>query len=549
MIMYTKTQRCQTFSHTLHTSKNKTNEYTEIQVSMNTDQHLTKITNTHYQQTEVFELLPMPSTEGEKRKRNNKFGQGINNSNMRKSKRLPPLKSSFHFHQSPLAKLCNTMRNNCCIITLLLGIINVPLCRALVPMESYSKIRKLGTYLSKSTTRPTNMQMEMKPKDPSTLTYKSASLTQRLTVLGPKIPPPDKDKENLTGSVTALVSTIIIIFSLTNNDVNSSESITLMTQNAIEAVVDTTTPISAQDVISTAVAEGLAGAIGSLSMFAFPSVLRSSSKRNAWSEALSQGDYFFTRSAGYLLLSAIGLPRVAASVISALCATFPYQIIKANARRRSRSQNRNKDGDDDTPLFDAPEVFRDTTKWIEYDVLSRDFEGFLAPLPSTLESASYGFMAALSSQLYSDVLCLYTSFGGATRNNVKDRSASEWASVYFVGCFSAAALFGIYEGVRLPVSRALRSVLTGGVDSCIGSDDFDMCVETFLASNPVSAGEDVGADFGAQVRGLVVAFWALVTRPGIIDYEVVEWEATVRSFIVAFISLWENHPCFLPQPI
>lgn len=62
---------------------------------------------------------------------------------------------------------------------------------------------------------------------------------------------------------------------------------------------------------------------------------------------------------------------------------------------------------DDSPLasMDPIRMFSDITKWLEYDVLVKDFGGMLVPsslIPasSAWESAAFGSVAALSSQLY-----------------------------------------------------------------------------------------------------------------------------------------------------
>merc|ERR1712032_123053 len=104
------------------------------------------------------------------------------------------------------------------------------------------------------------------------------------------------------------------------------------------------------------------------------------------------------------------------------------------------------------------------------------------------ESAIFGLLAALSSQLYTDVLYLYSDFGSPIkRDETINRSIEGWASTYATKCLSAATLFGVYEVVRAPTSRILSQLVSGGFSGCLGSDEFDLCIETYLMDNPPSA--------------------------------------------------------------
>ena len=61
------------------------------------------------------------------------------------------------------------------------------------------------------------------------------------------------------------------------------------------------------------------------------------------------------------------------------------------------------------PKLDYVELFADLTKWLEYDVLISNYRGILS-LPNgqmigpVWQSAIFGLLAALSSQLYMDML-------------------------------------------------------------------------------------------------------------------------------------------------
>ena len=85
------------------------------------------------------------------------------------------------------------------------------------------------------------------------------------------------------------------------------------------------------------------------------------------------------------------------------------------------------------------------------------------------------------------------------RERTLNRTLKDWASVYATKCISVATLFGVYEAVREPSSRLVRQLISGGIGSCRGSKDFDLCVETFLLDNPPDA------TLQAEFRALVVS--------------------------------------------
>jgi hypothetical protein len=155
------------------------------------------------------------------------------------------------------------------------------------------------------------------------------------------------------------------------------------------------------------------------------------------------------------------------------------------------------------PVVDYVELFADITKWLEYDVLITNYRGILSMpngemLSAGWESAIFGLLAALSSQLYQDVLYLYSDFGNPMKREMTlNRSPEGWASIYATKTLSAATLFGVYEGVRGPTSRLLSQLISGGIGGCLGSKDYDMCMETYLIDNPSAA--SLQAEFRASV--------------------------------------------------
>ena len=107
-------------------------------------------------------------------------------------------------------------------------------------------------------------------------------------------------------------------------------------------------------------------------------------------------------------------------------------------------------------------------------------------------------LAALSSQLYTDVLYLYSDFGNPIkRDKTISRTIEGWASLYATKCLSAATLFGVYEFVRAPTSRLVSQLVSGGYGGCVGSEDFDLCMDTYLIDNPANAAVTFQADFRA----------------------------------------------------
>lgn len=386
------------------------------------------------------------------------------------------------------------------------------------------------------------------------------------------------------------------VFSSSNNEFNleAVEKETLMeVETVTQRVLNSAIPASATDVVSVAFGEGVAGSIGALLNVAIIYVMelmkrnnvdesasldsesnrifmkqgQSSSKitskrkgeinesgaattsltpetASGITEAVADGDYFLTRAAALPLLGGIGIPAPIASVVSVLFATIPYEFIKLYSRRQQIEENKDSAKKEGLEI-DFVDIFADTTKWLEYTVLSSDFETKFIPGNPIIESASYGALAAFSSQMYADMLYRYTDYGSKTaKANAANRTSNDFASIYFSKALKGAILFGTYEYARLPITRFFQSILTGGVDSCMGSSEFDVCIETFFEDNPPS---DI-ASTEAQLRALFTALVGLGDRVGLSfngdDFFVVDnLEGNVRSLAVSFYSLL-NH--FLP---
>jgi len=339
---------------------------------------------------------------------------------------------------------------------------------------------------------------------------------------------------------------------------DSIEQLEVISYNVFDAAV----PTSATDLISVALGEGIAATLGGIITsigslgFKTKGILKEgldnagkgndSNSTSAGAEisfdgfvasAVADTDYFITRAAATPLLAGFGLPPI----LGVIVATIPSQLIKLSARQRQ--QRRKEDellqtllleekGRRNQSIFslkrlqpaqnsvetasmqneistgsanqvDFVEIFSDVTKWLEYDVLINSFNGMItfnnAPVSSGVESAVYGFLVALSSQLWADAIYRFTDYGlDENREAARARSAKDTLTLYVIQCSSAATLFGVYESARAPISRSINSFLSGGVDNCLGSSAFDICIQTFNTDNPASATVE------GQVRALFV---------------------------------------------
>mmetsp|Transcript_2217 Transcript_2217/g.3369 ORF Transcript_2217/g.3369 Transcript_2217/m.3369 type:complete len:537 (-) Transcript_2217:136-1746(-) len=326
---------------------------------------------------------------------------------------------------------------------------------------------------------------------------------------------------------------------------DSIEQLGTISSTVFDAAVST----SPTDIISVALGEGIAASIGGAITFLgsiefktkgflqqgldnvgigndsnSTAVKNEASVDGFIAGAVADTDYFITRAAAVPILAGFGLPPI----LGVIVATIPSQLIKLSARQRQQrrreddllqallleektKKNRpifsprryqaSQDSPESTMMESAPgsanqadfvEIFSDITRWLEYDVLIKEFHGFITwnnvPIFSGLESAIYGLMAALSSQLWADAIYRFSDYGlEENREAARSRTVKDTISLYQLKCFTAATLFGVYETARLPISNFITSFLSGGVDGCLGSSDFALCLETFVMANPASA--------------------------------------------------------------
>jgi len=187
--------------------------------------------------------------------------------------------------------------------------------------------------------------------------------------------------------------------------------------------------------------------------------------------------------------------------------------------------------------LDIVEIFTDITKWLEYDVLTTDLHGKWIPSNSGAESAIFGLVSALSSQLYADLIYQNTEYGSEkAREKSRNRNFDQTLNIYVTKCVSSAALFGIYETVRQPLSSFLIEILSGGVDSCIGSSNVKMCLETYGYDNPMGS-----ASVEAQIRALALALVGLLDRVTGVDelvFDLLDDDVIAASLRASFVSVY-----------
>jgi hypothetical protein len=323
-----------------------------------------------------------------------------------------------------------------------------------------------------------------------------------------------------------------------------------------ENVLDAAVPLTPTDVVAVGLGEGLAGMVGALASFGLSSLLLNQNQANRIGEksparqALADGDFLLARAGLFPLLKAVGLPPALASVASILVATVPYQLVKLGQRKRDllmeendelerllREQQEKAASERKWQFEWSPpkpvsldtlkpvtqerdsivvEAFADLTKWLEYDVLSSEFGGELTlmdgmTLSAPVEGALLGIVAAVSSQVYADILYAYFGWGGpAQQAAVLSRSTSQWSAIFISRCLYAATLFGVYEWAQEPAMTWFSALMSGGVDSCVGSEQFSLCIETFVQENPRAVGASWEAEFRALVTSLASIWQRLV---------------------------------------
>ena len=395
------------------------------------------------------------------------------------------------------------------------------------------------------------------------------------------------------GAGTVLAFGIILSLGVKTDD--ASDLISQITENNIwDSVAKSTMnnvagaalPTSSTDLIAAAVGESLGGIMGAIcgGLIAMANVKARSNMKPLVTNAIADGDFFIANSASLPLLTATGLSPGLASLVSVILASFPSQLVKQGARQKEirlqeekllqelleeelafqeqrksllnpfafqannkrRSISRTVNPDELVPAvaetqIDFVEAFSDVTRWLAYDVLKTDFGGSLIwdgiVLDTALAGAFFGLFAAISSQLYADVLYGRFQYGPKSRQEeVRSRKAVDWFAVYSAKAFSTATLFGVYEYSQGPISRWIQGTLAGGVDGCLGSTSFDVCLQTYIDTN--APGPSPEAQFRALVTNLYMVGQRLQDIAG--DTTLDDVKALIGAWAVAFNSYLQN---------
>ena len=132
----------------------------------------------------------------------------------------------------------------------------------------------------------------------------------------------------------------------------------------------------------------------------------------------------------------------------------------------------------------AIDIVADIIKWLEYDVLCTDLA---AGTPTWDEAVIFGITAAVSAQVYKDSSMVFGLGVEGNRDAVLERSQRAWISTYLKQAASAGTLFGIYESARRPLSGFLK----GGVTDCVGSENLDLCLDSFAHGGVFAGTKDL----------------------------------------------------------
>ena len=360
-------------------------------------------------------------------------------------------------------------------------------------------------------------------------------------------------EHNMTRSEMTIMSATGTLFSLgllytlaTSSETfaPSAESLEVAGLNIVDAAL----PLTASDFVSVAVGESLAGTMGAaVSYLLCTALLQRKNPVVSVSDAVADGDFLLTNAAAKELLSSVGLSPVLTTLVATVVAIIPYGIVKSNARQREQQQAEDallqelldveqskrrqtniqfgtlsnmvlsppSGGSVDTTAlapvlpdarrFDWVEACTDLLKWLQFDVLKADFGGHLFAQPG-LECALFGVITALTSQIYADILYAYFGLGGLSKKEtILARTVDDWTATYLSKMIYCAVLFGAYAALQGPAGQMVAALGSGGVDNCVGSNNYASCIDTFVRNNSPTP------------------------------------DAEFRSLITAAVSFWNNH--------
>jgi hypothetical protein len=381
-----------------------------------------------------------------------------------------------------------------------------------------------------------------------------------------KMKRPDAMTEMMVSSSAAIAFSSFLIYTLAMSDKVLIRGLEVEgMEETVTNVIDAALPLTTTDVVSVALGEAFAGIITAVAWYVISSALRMKERMDRANvppavNAVADGDFFVTRAALLPFLEAFGVPPFVASIASVVVATVPSELVKIGSKQRQQRMEENMEMErllllqqqqrkNEGPLsffslgfitnrFQQPrrqeaavaeasvvvdvtslkpiveqkdsvivETFADIVKWLEYDILCREYGGQLGLFPGA-EGAIFGTLCAVSSQMYTDLLYLgFNAAGETKRRQLLSRTAAEWSATYLYRCISVATLFGVYQQVQTPAKMLIQSLQTGSFDACLGSDDYELCAETFQDFNPVNT-----ASIVSEIQALGVEFISLWNR-------------------------------------
>lgn len=450
--------------------------------------------------------------------------------------------------------------------------------------SSYSRNRQLEAFKILRDIEPINFERIRLP--PS---------TNRPGTTISSIPDSEKSSRSIKPGASGPILAFAIILGLalsTEDDLdmtsqlNEIEILDSVARGTVTKVLDAALPNSSTDLFAAALGESIGGILGAacgalISFLGAKTVIGAKTRKDSSpliTEAIADSDFFIASSAALPLLQAAGLPRPLASLASVVLATIPSELVKLNSREKKRrfkedelmlqllfeeEQTRKKERKSfferlrfgnsprpksvveqtdlipvSEPSIDFVDVFSDATRWLAFGVLKADFgmpimwDGLL--LDVSLTGALFGIVAAISSQLYADVL-YFVGYGPESRQQtILSREPIDWLAVYSARAASTAALFGVYEYSQGPISQYVQGTLAGGVEGCIGSSSFNACLQTYIDSN--APGPSPEAQFRALATNLVMLGERLQDIAGDTSWDdinalVAAWSVSVNSYL------------------
>lgn len=356
--------------------------------------------------------------------------------------------------------------------------------------------------------------------------------------------------EKVTLNVLGVGLTTAVVSSLANSNLNGflmTPSTSMLNLEEVgEAIAKVTLPTSTADVVSVTLAESAAGIVAagvSLVVSLSLGIRKGEKTADLVGNAIGNGDFLVAQATAMPLLESFGVPAFVATILSVIFAAIPAELVKVTftkkAMKRAQEEkllqqllaeeeirmndftfnlfgksNKETDHSDESEqhLLSQQntndslvvEIVSDIIKWLGYAVLCSDLGGRIVidgmrPFPG-LESAAFGATAALSAQVYSDILYAYFGFGGSEKQEqVRSRTLLQWLSSYTSEAVSGATLFGVYNIMQIPTKAAISAFLSGGVEGCVGSQDFSACLQSYAAANPPGASPE------AELRSLITA--------------------------------------------